>query len=472
MFFDYDINFSLASLFIVLVLLITISLYYSSTNLVSKRYRWFLIALAAMILLDIATVATNANGEHIPAIICQMLNGLYFFSGAVVAILFLYYCVSIALVDLAPSMKKKLKLINLIVLGLYAISLFVNNWTGFYFYVSDTFEYSHGPVYLLVNLVAILYVLESIVVLIIKRKKFSNKQLVSTILFYTCFFTSFILQLFAFPSVLLSDFGTSLGALIIFFTLETPDYVKLMRTLNELNELKASLEIQVMNRTEELNIEKKSYETLTYETLSSLAYVIDAKDHYTHGHSHRVAAYSKAIAERLGLPPQEVEQIFFAGLIHDVGKIGINEAILTKPGKLNPVEYETIKAHSSLGGDILKGIRQFPIFEEVARSHHERYDGTGYPDKLKGEDIPYAARIVAVADAYDAMTSDRSYRKALNDAIAIKELEDNKGTQFDPDMVDAFLALCKLFPDSIRNHTDELSQGINKDGPSDTVINI
>ena len=111
-----------------------------------------------------------------------------------------------------------------------------------------------------------------------------------------------------------------------------------------------------------------------------------------------------------------------------------------------------------LGGDILKGIKQFRIFEEVARSHHERYDGNGYPDKLKGEEIPYAARIVAVCDVFDAMTSDRSYRKALSDKVAIQELIDNRGTQFDPELVDAFVALYKTFPDSIRNHIDEIKE--------------
>ena len=232
--------------------------------------------------------------------------------------------------------------------------------------------------------------------------------------------------------------------------------------MQELNELKASLEIQVENRTHELDKEKKSYEELTLETLASLANVIDAKDHYTNGHSFRVAAYSKGIAEELGLSRQECEQIYFAGLIHDVGKIGINEAILTKPGKLDPREYEIIKAHPALGGDILKGIKEFPIFEAVARSHHERYDGGGYPDKLGGFDIPLEARIVAVADAYDAMTSDRSYRKALSDEAAIKELKRCRGSQFDPAPLDAFLALIEKYDDSIKNHIDELARDIDK----------
>jgi putative two-component system response regulator len=230
-----------------------------------------------------------------------------------------------------------------------------------------------------------------------------------------------------------------------------------MSTLYELNELKASLEIQVNDRTKELDKEKQSYKMLTLETLSSLAELIDAKDHYTNGHSFRVAAYAKALAIALGYK-DEAEKIYLAGLIHDVGKIGISEAILTKPGKLTEDEYHTIQSHAPLGGNILRGLHQFRIFKEVARSHHERWDGNGYPDKLKGEQIPLEARIVAVCDVYDAMTSDRSYRKALSDKAALAELERVKGSQLDPRMVDAFIKICESYPDSIRNHIDELVQ--------------
>ena len=458
MFYGYNISFSIASLIIVSILLIVISIQYSSTNLVNKRYKFFLISSFVMIGLDIFTVFTNANGQHIPVLVNQFLNGLYFFSGASVAVLYLYYIVSVALKDIKRETRRILYIVNIAVLGLYALSLILNNWLGFYFNFPASLEYTHGPLYKLVNLVSIVYVIESIVFVLIKRKEFNARQLISSLVFYAFFFLSFILQLFVFPDILLADFGVALGGLIVFFSIETPDYIKLMATLNELNELKASLEIQVINRTHELDEEKKSYEALTLETLSSLANVIDAKDHYTNGHSFRVAAYAKGIAEQLGLSYQECEQIYLAGLIHDVGKIGINEAILTKPGKLDDKEYAIIKSHSVLGGDILKGIKEFPVFEHVARSHHERYDGNGYPDKLKGSDIPLQARIVAIADAYDAMTSDRSYRKALSDKVAIKELIDNKGTQFDPEMVEAFLTLTSKFDDSIRNHIDELSK--------------
>ena len=460
---SYNIYFSIAAVIITIILILIVSLHYSSTNVVNKRYKVFLIAAISMIFLDIATVVTNDYAHDIPHFLNMFLNGLYFLSGAVVAILFLSYCVSVAFGDDKSDKTRKIISISAtIILAIYGIALFVNNFTGFFFYFDYTkdFAYCAGPVYLLVNLLAVLFTIESFVLFIIKKNKFNKRQIISTILFYASFFISFLLQLFAFPKVLLSDFGIAIGALIVFFSIETPDYINLIRTLDELNELKASLEIQVKIRTHELDLEKKSYEELTLETLSSLAQVIDAKDHYTNGHSFRVAAYAKGIAEELGLSYQECEQIYFAGLIHDVGKIGIKEGILTKPGKLTPEEYKLIQAHSSLGGDILRGIKEFPIFEKVARNHHERYDGTGYPDKLKGEEISLEARIVTIADTFDAMTSDRSYRKALTDEYALNELQRYKGTQFDPNLVDIFVKLYHRYDDTIRNHIDDLSSDI------------
>ena len=452
---SYNISFSIASIFIVAILILIVTVNYSSTNLINKRYRLFLISTVVMFALNIVTAYTNENANTVPVWANLLLNSVYFFSGAVVAVLFLYYSLSLSLLNASSKQRNILYICNLSVLGVYFVSLVINCFTGFYFNF-DNLTYTHGPLYLAVNLIAVLFLIESFVFFIIKRKMFNIRQMISTILFYASFFTSFALQLFVFPDILLSDFGTALGALIVFFTLETPDYAKLMSTLNELNELKSSLEIQVANRTKELDEEKQSYEELTLETLSSLAEMVDAKDHYTNGHSFRVAAYAKGMAKAMGFSAHDAEQIYFAGLIHDVGKVGVNEAILTKPGKLTPEEYSIIQSHSLLGGNILKGIKQFKIFEEVARSHHERYDGRGYPDKLKGEDIPFAARMVAVCDTFDAMTSDRSYRKALKDEVALQELKDVKGSQLDPKCVDVFVKLYKSFPDSIKNHIDEL----------------
>ena len=456
---SYNITFTIAAFFVGVIVLLVSYFNYSSTNAVSRRFRYFTWATLAMYVLDVVTVITNDYGKQMPGWVNPLLNALYFFSGATVAILFLYYCLSVALREDLKRTRKTFYIINLSLLAIYAVSLALNIPFGFYFHFPDG-VYTHGDAYLLVNALALSYVVEALVVFLIRRRMFNKKQIAATTLFIGLFFLAYILQVTAFPEVLLSDFGAAIGTLITLSSLETPDYVKLIATLDELNELKASLEIQVNARTKELADEKEAYGELTLETLSSLARVIDAKDHYTRGHSFRVASYARGIAKELGFNEDEQETIYLAGLIHDVGKIGIDESIIKKPGKLTPEEYAAIQAHSALGGDILKGIRAFPIFEQVARNHHERYDGKGYPDKLAGEEIPLPARIVAVADTFDAMTSTRSYRKALSEKTAIEELVRCQGTQFDPKMVEAFLKLYEHYPNGIKHHIDDFSLDI------------
>ena len=187
-------------------------------------------------------------------------------------------------------------------------------------------------------------------------------------------------------------------------------------------------------RNRELQFYKEAQEreaTLFEETTEALANAIDAKDKYTHGHSTRVAALSKRIAEEAGLTDEECEQVYFAALLHDVGKIGVPDDIINKPGGLTDEEFAQIKLHPVLGNQILSSIKQSPYLSVGAHYHHERYDGSGYPDGLAGEDIPRIARIIAVADAYDAMTSTRSYRDALGRQKVRDEIADGLGRQFD-----------------------------------------
>jgi len=169
------------------------------------------------------------------------------------------------------------------------------------------------------------------------------------------------------------------------------------------------------------------------QTSQALASAIDAKDPYTNGHSVRVADYSKAIAEKAGKSEDACESIYYAALLHDVGKIGVSKAILSKPGRLTDAEFDQIKQHTIMGSQILSNISLIPWLSIGARYHHERYNGRGYPEGLKGEEIPEIGRIIAVADAYDAMTSNRSYRNAIPQHIVREELVKGSGTQFDPE---------------------------------------
>lgn len=173
----------------------------------------------------------------------------------------------------------------------------------------------------------------------------------------------------------------------------------------------------------------------------SLAAAIDAKDRYTSGHSHRVAGYAVELARRMGKSEEEQQIVFYAGILHDIGKISVPEEVINKPGKLTKEEFEQIKIHTVSGYHILRGIHEDERVGFGAKYHHERYDGGGYPNGLAGKDIPEIARIIAVADAYDAMTSDRSYRKALPQHAVRDEFIHGKGSQFDPDIADIMIQI-------------------------------
>ena len=188
-------------------------------------------------------------------------------------------------------------------------------------------------------------------------------------------------------------------------------------------------------------------EEMNVQVVSALATAIDAKDTYTNGHSSRVAEYSKMIAARLGFSKANQDEIYMMGLLHDVGKIGVLDDIIKKPGKLTPEEFELIKKHPVIGSSILESIKERPGLAVGARWHHEHYDGSGYPDGIAGNAIPEEARIIAVADAYDAMTSSRSYRELMPQEKVREEIEKGMGTQFDPVFAEIMLEMIDEDPD-------------------------
>ncbi len=219
--------------------------------------------------------------------------------------------------------------------------------------------------------------------------------------------------------------------------------VLLLRVRNsiELFHLQNDLKTEVQIKTAEVFKEHARNERLSMQVVKTLAGTIDAKDKYTNGHSSRVAEYAKMIAKRAGYNDRALEEIYMMGLLHDVGKIGVPDTIINKPSRLTDDEYETIKTHSIVGYGILKNITEMPRLAIGARSHHERYDGKGYPDGLSGTDIPEEARIIAVADAYDAMSSRRSYHSIFAQEYIKSELKKGRGTQFDPEFADIMLAM-------------------------------
>ena len=211
--------------------------------------------------------------------------------------------------------------------------------------------------------------------------------------------------------------------------------------------------IEQMNEIKRINMElSDTYEKLErayLDSVQTLRYTVEAKDPYTRGHSDRVSAYSVLIGKYLGLDDTDLRNLEIGGLFHDIGKIGVPDSILLKQAKLTDDEYSEIKNHPTIGAHILSTATIFQDMIPIVKHHHEKYDGNGYPSKLKGEDIPLFARIAAVADTFDAMTSKRTYRDSLGLDVVKAEIERCKGTQFDPKISDIFL-------DILNNHYNDI----------------
>lgn len=225
--------------------------------------------------------------------------------------------------------------------------------------------------------------------------------------------------------------------------------------------------ITVQNREFMVALEEKNRQNqqMTFQTIKTIVNTIDAKDQYTKGHSQRVSNYSAALAKELGLPHEKVEEIRYIALLHDIGKIGVPDSILNKPGKLTNEEFTLMKMHAIVGGEILKDIHSVKDLDVGAKYHHERYDGRGYPEGLKGEEIPYIARLICVADAYDAMASNRIYRKHLTEETILTEIERCSGIQFDPAMAEAFVKLIK------ENRLPEIDTEVDDNAEEDNMAN-
>lgn len=196
--------------------------------------------------------------------------------------------------------------------------------------------------------------------------------------------------------------------------------------------------IEQMNQIKEIN---QDLEKAYMESVETLRQTVEARDKYTKGHSDRVSAYSVLLGKKLGLSAQEINTLKIGGLFHDIGKIGVPDSILLKTTKLADDEYSQIKNHPSIGEHILSSATIFQDILPIVKHHHERYDGKGYPSQLKGEEIPYLARVTAVADSFDAMSSRRTYRDSLPIEKVKQELIENSGTQFDPEMAQAFIEI-------------------------------
>ena len=265
------------------------------------------------------------------------------------------------------------------------------------------------------------------------------------------FITVVIETIATYYMVTISGIFLGIGLLILLF-------INILRTIARIRNL------ELERRQKEMHRRREQMEKLSLQVLRTLSTTIETKDEYTRGHSHRVGEYAALIARELGWSQAEIINLKNTADLHDIGKIGVPDTILNKPTKLTEDEYIIIKDHTVIGAEILKNITLIPHAAEVARSHHERYDGTGYPDGLKGEDIPLYARVIAVADSYDAMSSRRIYRSALSRQEICEEIRSNQGKQFDPVIAEVFLRL--LTEDRLQVQEADSTTPENADQPN------
>lgn len=265
------------------------------------------------------------------------------------------------------------------------------------------------------------------------------------------FITVVIETIATYYMVTISGIFLGIGLLILLF-------INILRTIARIRNL------ELERRQKEMHRRREQMEKLSLQVLRTLSTTIETKDEYTRGHSHRVGEYAALIARELGWSQEEIINLKNTADLHDIGKIGVPDTILNKPTKLTEDEYIIIKDHTVIGAEILKNITLIPHAAKVARSHHERYDGTGYPDGLKGEDIPLYARVIAVADSYDAMSSRRIYRSALSRQEICEEIRSNQGKQFDPVIAEVFLRL--LTEDRLQVQEADSTTPENADQPN------
>lgn len=337
-------------------------------------------------------------------------------------VLFLLYGFNLYLKDLfltegkKPRLPRRIKTCDyLIFLG--ALMLAISRIGNLYYYFDETNHYVRGRFFYMCYAFPVIVLLIQFTVIFACYKELSRYIRVSLVLFTTLPLIGSIVQIYAY------------GLSIINISMVLTVVLLFIFTYSDLN-----IKVRDANRREVelLKEQQNSIRTLFDQTAQALSGAIDAKDEYTHGHSLRVAEYSKRIAALSGKDEQECRYVYYSALLHDVGKIGVPDSIIKKEGKLTSEEFDFIKQHPVKGYQILSTINQLPYLSVGAHYHHERYDGKGYPEGLKGEAIPDIARIIAVADAYDAMTSKRSYRAPIPQQKVREEIVKGLGTQFDP----------------------------------------
>ena len=425
---DYNIYLELAVIPLDILLCAFLVARYTNRTKVNVAFRRFAFAVMAADIVDVTTAIVTSAHDKVPNAVHYVFNIADSMCAALSGFLFIYYVY--AYVKMEAGRYRIRNYINFGLLAVDYLLLLTNPLTHWVFEYDAQGNYIHNVLFTPVAYgFPIVFFIIGSVYMLRHWKNYKKSQIITLIASMSVIGILSILQMAFFDNFLITFFLASLGVLIIYLSLETPEYERLIETMSQLHESQAR----------EAAAAAKA--RLSHEVMLALAKAVDAKDHYTNGHSSRVARYARELAARMGKSEKEQEDIYCMGLLHDVGKIGIAGEILNKKGKLTTEEFDVIKSHTVIGYDILKIITEIPGLSTGARWHHERFDGNGYPDGLSGEDIPEEARIICLADCYDAMTSRRSYSTPKSQEAVRAEIIRCKGTQFDPDIADVLVEM-------------------------------
>ena len=376
------------------------------------------ITAAVLMVFDRLAYIYRGNTEDIGFWMVRISNFMVYFVTLAVLQAFNLYMIDLCKNEMGfEKPPKRLVLVEILV-TLGWVLIVISQFNGMYYTFDETNHYQRGSGFYACYIIPVVILMIHLSIIAQHRKKLKPTVWVVMILFTTVPLVASILQVFFYGVSLTNISIVGMAVVLHIFAL-----IDMNRTVEHANKLEI----------EHLKNEQKTMQKMFKQTITSLATAIDAKDEYTQGHSLRVAEYSKRIAEQSGKTEKEVTEVYYTALLHDVGKIGIDEAIINKDTGLTDEQYEIIKSHPTIGGQILSNITEYPFLSVGAKYHHERYDGRGYPDGLEGERIPDYARIVAVADTYDSMTSNRSYRNALPQKTVREEIVKSSGTQLDPE---------------------------------------
>ena len=398
---------------------------FQKTIPVQRRRALFLIELGAMILLmsDRFAYIYRGNPSQLGFYMVRISNFLVFFMS-----IFVLYAFNLYLIDVykneggGDQVPRRLQLAqSYSYVGI--VLIVISQFTGFYYTFDEQNFYHRSSGFFVCYFIPFAILILQLSLTIENRKRISHRVFFSLLLFTTLPVFATFIQMFAYGISLTNI--TLVGNAVLL-------YIFVIFEMNRKVERATLREIEVLKE------EQRHIHLMFLQTAEALVSAIDA---YTHGHSKRVADYSLKIAQLAGKSEKECGDIYFAALLHDVGKIGIPDRIINKKERLTKDEEEEVKIHPLIGKQILSNISQSESIRIGATYHHERYDGKGYPEGLSGKDIPEIARIIAVADSYDAMTSRRSYRAPLAQKVARAEIEKGIGTQFDPDFARIMLQL-------------------------------